>query len=477
MDEKEMQGMVAEAVKTALSERDKSEEAKREAEKAEKEKFETAVKAEREKIEKEYAEKHRLPYSEGVNVAKFGEIWKYDNLSPDDQAFMVGVLGAAKKHGHSRDGATPEALKALAIKLIEAKEGGYGAAKANDFNYSTYSGYGDQWVVASYSTRLWDNIRLGTPVVGNIPTVVVPQGAESIVIQVMGAAPTFYQVAQATAMDANPGATTKTVTVSKPTTPTPKTLSVGKLGAAISFTGELEEDSVIPWASTMRADMENEGKEVLESLMIDGDTETTSSTNINDIASAITSGSYYLILDGFRKLALVTNTANSRSAGALTVSDFLETVKLMGLAGKNAVQRDKIGFIIDLWTHWKSLELDEVKTKDAFSQPTVEGGMLTSLWGYKVIPSANMHRPSADTTYGLKANSAGKIDQDTAANNAYGAILAVRWDQWLMGIKRNWVFETERVPRADVTEITALTRVGLTYRDTDAAAISYGVIV
>ena len=184
-----------------------------------------------------------------------------------------------------------------------------------------------------------------------------------------------------------------------------------------------------------------------------------------------------MLFNGFRKLALVTNTANSRSGGAITVEDYLETVKLLGLAGKNAVDKSKVGFIVDLHTQWKSLELSEVKTKDSFSSPTIENGSLTSLWGYPIFTSANFHRSNQDATYGLKANSDGKVDLDTASNNTKGAILAVRWDQWRMGFKRNMTIETTRVPSADATEIVALMRVGMVNRDTQASAISYNLTV
>ncbi|KKK69542.1 hypothetical protein LCGC14_2932980, partial [marine sediment metagenome] len=91
--------------------------------------------------------------------------------------------------------------------------------------------------------------------------------------------------------------------------------------------------------------------------------------------------------------------------------------------------------------------------------------------------SSNMHRANQDSTYGLKANTAGKVDLDTASNNTKGAMLAVRWDQWMLGFKRRMTFETVRVPSADATEITALMRVGLLNRDTDAAAISFNLTV
>jgi hypothetical protein len=79
--------------------------------------------------------------------------------------------------------------------------------------------------------------------------------------------------------------------------------------------------------------------------------------------------------------------------------------------------------------------------------------------------------------YKLKANSAGKIDVDTEANNAYGAILAVRYDQWLLGWKRRVTVETERFAESDSSQIVVMMRVGLINRDTAASAIGYNVTV
>ena len=489
MDEKELQEMVAkasaEAVATALKAKEDSDKTEKERnEKIEADKkaaVESALKAR----DDEDAKKNRLPGGAAPYVAEFGNVWKYDNLDAGDTAVMIGVLQSAGKE------VSENALKALAIKLTDSEDrdgkGGQFARermamkavgmpmKADELNQSILAGFGDEWIGVTYSNQLWDKIRSLSGIVGMLPAVEVPQGSESVVIPLQGASPTFYKVAQASAQATNTlGAVTNTITSSKLAT-TNQSLTVGKLGAAVIYASELEEDSLIPWAAELRSDLEQEGAEVLESLVIDGDTATTASTNINDIAGTPASTDYYLVANGFRKLALVTNTANSRAAGGLDVSDFLETVKLMGLAGKNAVQKDKVKFIVDMWTMWKALELAEVKTRDSFASPTIENGQLTSLWGYSVIPSANMHRVSTDSTYGLKANSAGKVDVDTAANNLYGAILAVRVDQWRMGFKRRMRFETQRIPRADSTELTVTMRVGLINRDNDASAISYGV--
>jgi hypothetical protein len=126
-------------------------------------------------------------------------------------------------------------------------------------------------------------------------------------------------------------------------------------------------------------------------------------------------------------------------------------------------------------TNWASLKLAELKTTDVNSQATIQDGQLTRIWGREIITSANMHRANQDATYGLKANTAGKVDLDTASNNIAGAILAVRWDQWRFGYKRMMNFEIQRVPEADATTIVVNMRVGMINRDNEAAAISYNV--
>jgi hypothetical protein len=506
MEQNQIAELVAQSVNVAFAQRDAAAkaEADRQAEitNAAKSAADAAVKATREAMQAELdaaksaadaakaeaAEARRLPGG-APHVAKFEA--KYDGLSIEDLAFMSGVLNSAKGmriDGRESSGTSDGLRRALAIRLLDSAEGkdaGYNAAKsampdavksmkANELNYSTLSSFGDEWIGVTYSTQLWDKIRLQTQIVSRIPTVIVPQGSESIVIPVNTTSPTFYKVAQATAQDANPGRVTPTVTTSRMGT-TNKTLTVSKLGAAVNYSGELEEDSLIPWIAELRRDLIAEGAEVLEHVVIDGDTATGATTNINDIGGTPAGNEAFLLFDGFRKLALVTNTANSRSAGTLTIEDYLETIKLMGLGGKNAVDKSRVAFILDMFTHWKSLELAELKTQDVYSMPTIEEGLLRRIYGHDVLVTNNMHRANQDATYGLKANTAGKVDLDTASNNTTGSILAVRWDQWRLGYKRNWTFEVQRDAISDSTVIVGMMRVGMVYRDTEASAISYNV--
>lgn len=170
---------------------------------------------------------------------------------------------------------------------------------------------------------------------------------------------------------------------------------------------------------------------------------------------------------------MITNTANSRDGGTLAVEDYLSTVKLMGTNGINASDKRAVILIVDPATHWKSLELTEVKTRDVFSNPTIENGMLTNIFGYRVRVSWQMARLGNGLT-----NTAGKVDQSSSgANNTKGQILAVRPDQWRFGYKRRMTMEVTRIAKADSWEIVALARVGMIYRDTEAAAISYNLTV
>ena len=493
----------AEAVNAALKAQKEAEEAQLAAEEARKNEISEAVKAEREKWEKEAAENRRLPWDGSgapyVGHEEYREINKFDHLSAGEAALAAGLV---KAFGQEPSGALK---KAAAVKALEDKESPYvpsdsdgtiqdsrlllkaqglrdvdtaAKVKANEAVYSTSSGYGDEWVTVQYSNALWPVIRQGNPILEMMDrySVVVPQGAESIQFHLESTDPTWYLVAQATATSADgPDAT---VTSSRIGTAN-KSLTVSKLGARVPYTGEAEEDSIIPLVPQIMDQIVTSGREYLASAIIDGDTATTASTNINDIAGTPAATDWFLAMNGFRKLALVTNTANSRDGGALTVQDYLENLYLMGAGGKNAYNAmGAVAFVQDPNVNKMSLLLPEVKTRDVFSNPTIERGLLTGIWGYPVITSYNAHRASlVNTGYEYKTYTDGKIDVDTAANNTKGALLSVRWDQWRLGYKRRITLENTRWAYADLNEIVAMMRVGLAYRDTEASAISYNLTV
>ena len=481
MEPNEVQKTVADALKAYDDQKAEEAKKKAEAEAAIKAASDQAVEAAKAEWEKEAAKSRRLPVGT-PEVMKFNKIGKYDYIDPHDLALGIAVLKSQGKHVPN------EALQSIAIRFADAdkpksiedaktindikmamSEAGI-AMKSDEIMQQDLSSYGDDWVAAGYSPRLWEKIRAETPVLNMIPQEEIPQGYESMKYLLESTDPVFYKVAESTAEDSTMKTPVASVTSSKVGT-TSQTESLAKMGARVSYSGELNEDSLIPIASQIPAQIVAAGKEYLEHVVIDGDTTADASSNINDIAGTPAGTEAFMLIDGLRHLPLITNSANSRSAsGGLTEEDFLETAKMLGVAGINA-DITKCAFLIDKNTYWKALALPGVMTRDVNSAATVEGGVLKNIWGFPIITSNQMHFASA----ARKANSAGKVDLDTTTNNAYGSILAVRWDQWKFGWKRRMTLETTRIPRADVTEIVALMRFGLVYRDTEAAAISYYV--
>jgi hypothetical protein len=467
---------------------------------AEEAEVENAARIEREKkeavdaaVRAEAAKHRRLEFSEVAYQAQFSEVSKYDELSAGETALVIDTLNANNKP------VSGAAFKALTLKIAELKDNNTDEGRkavnyvknafkahnpsidldhasdavkaATDPMYTGGSLIGSDWVGTAYSSQIWEAIRAANVVFDRVPSIVVPDGFSSIYVPLESTDPTWYKVAEATASDSTLKVPAATVTASQAATAN-KQLTLGKLGARVLYTGEMTEDSLIPFAPQLRQQLTTSGGDTLEHIMIDGDTETSASKNINAIDTTPTAGTAFLFLDGFRKLALVTNTANSRSAsGTLVIEDYIDTLKLMGTAGLAGADPRAVAFIIDYNVHYANMKLVEFKTRDVSSAATVENGFVTRAYGYQILPAFQMHKMSAKRM----ANTSGKIDGDTDSNNTTGAILAVRFDQWKQAFKRRMTLETTRIANADSWEIVALVRWGMTNRDNEASAITYNV--
>jgi len=482
MEPKEVTDIVQSALKAHDEQLADEAKKKADAEAAIKAASDKAIEVAKAEWEKEAAKSRRLPVS-APEVMKFNKIGKYDHIPPEDLALGIAVLKSQGKH------VANEALQSCAVRFTDADKpknfeeaktindikmamGEAGIAmKTDEIMQQDLGSYGDDWVAAGYSPALWEKIRAETPVLSMIPQEEIPRGYESMRYLLESTDPVFYKVAEVTDEDTTYKIPIPTVTSSKVGT-TSQSLTLAKMGARVSYTGELNEDSLIPIASQIPAQIVAAGKEYLEHVIVDGDTTDGSTTNINDVGGDPAGTEAFLLIDGLRHLALYTNSANRRAGGALSDEDFLETAKMLGVAGINA-DITKCAFVIDKNVYWKALALAQLKTKDVSSAATIEGGVFNRIYGFPVIVSNQMCFMSAARL----SNSSGWVNQDTTTDNLYGSILAVRWDQWKFGWKRRMTLETTRVPRADYTEIVALMRFGLVYRDTEAAALSYGITV
>jgi hypothetical protein len=433
-----------------------------------------------EAVKAEAAKARRLPdYGHAPYATKFDD-QKFDNVSGGDLSLAIEVMRSQGKR------VSELAIKSLAYKLNADKNahayvrGALKAAglvdenaiKAAEVMASSDTGNGLEWVATAYSTELWRSIRHDGGIVGKLPEVIIPDGYSSQYFPVEDADPTWYKVAESTDKNATTGVPDASVPDSKAGTAN-KQMTIGKLGARVMYSGELTENSIVQFAPQLREQLALSGREVMEAIVINGDTATGATTNINDIGGTPAGNEWFLLADGFRKLALVTNTANSRSGTTLAVEDYKDTMQLMGTAGLYASDLSKLMFIVDPNVYFKNMELTEVKSRDYTSAAVVENGFVTRMYGVPVMPSWQMHKGAT----GLKANSAGKVDLDTQGNNTTGSILCVRPDLWKLGYKRRMTIETTRFANSDTWEIVALARFGLTYRDNESAAITYNLTV
>ena len=497
MDPEEVTKIIQDALKAEREAREKEEREKA---------AEAAVKAladENAALKAQLAAKNRLPGgNEGSGApAQLKIDRRFDDLTPAEHAFLVGVAGTEYRSGRSKQAPTEGCMKALILKTeAEAAKGkdesavrGFkamcdeievkgGAFKANEIDQSTLSNYASDWVGTQYSTDLWLRIRAEQWILNKLSSGgtsdMIPDGYSSDTIPLEDLDPTWYKIAQGANITS--GRPDVTITASKIKSSN-KNITVAKMGCRTLFTGELNEDSLINWVPNAMRQIAISGGEQFEFALIDGDTATAGTTNINSIGGTPASTDLYLLCDGFRKLPLITNTAASRAQGGpLNLAAFLATSMLMGNAGVNAADPTKVTIILDAWTYIQALQLAQVLTRDVNTQAVIESGMLTNVWGFEVKRSYFMQY--AGVNYGtvtgsnvLKSNTAGKVDQTTPGNNVCGALLSVRWDQWKLKWKRRMMVETTRYPESDTTQIVAQARWGLGYRDTNAAAITYGI--
>jgi len=419
------------------------------------------------------------PAPQSAQRVEVGDDLRYAHMGWSDMAIVHLALRAANKPvsesfrrtlgGRMADAAGRDE-PIFSVPMVRAALRGQPVTRANEIMTSTASGAGDEWVSLAYSSVLWDKARASRIYQmlqsKGMRIEEIPQGSESITIMGDGSDPTVYTISQQTDVDA---VSRPTVAV-KPTRPgtLQRVLSPGTMGASVLYSYALEEDSMIATASQLNANMQETMLDHIEKLMLNGDTATGASTNINLIDGTPGTGTstpYYIASDGFLKYPLVTATSYARDGGALDSEDYRLTLKLVPYALRS--KKQNLAFVVDSDTEVATLGLFDLKTRDVNSQATIEAGELQRIWGIDVLISGHM----------ALANTAGKISA-TPGNNVKGRILLVYAPYWAFAFKRQIMLETARDIQAQTNVIVASVRLGMTYRSTDgAAAASYNLTV
>ncbi|HEX2906031.1 MAG TPA: phage major capsid protein [Phototrophicaceae bacterium] len=378
----------------------------------------------------------------------------FDRLEALDLLHGYMLLRSAKSfHGVSESYAN-----ALAHKVNRA---GLSAIKANELSHSTLTGYGDEWVPDLWSTQIWQKARLENVILPLFKSVEMPSNPFELPIE--GADPTVYYVPETTDENQLTLGSGNTIPDSKIGSGKVQ-LAAKKLALRVGFSAELVEDAIMPVLNIYREQAMRAITDSIDYVLLNGDTETGATGNINSDAGAPAANARYLAFDGLRKVALG-NAANKSDAGnAAPDLTKLRTARFKMPARYSARPGD-LAWIVDGGTYAKFLAMEQFLTMDkAGSLATAQTGQIGFVDGAPALVSAELSLTEAD----------GKVGSGT---NDRGTALCVYRPGWFVGYRRRIAVSVDYLPYYDSYQLTATVRLAFAQFDTAVASVLYNIAV
>ena len=339
-------------------------------------------------------------------------------------------------------------------KLELLKKALNGIEMKGDAMDTAESGAGSDYIDTGMASTVLQKVRDAQSVLSKLPTPLVMPTA-SWVVPTEWADPTFYATSENTAGPGTEYTSSNAGTGSI-------TLVSKKFSAVTYLSGELDEDSIVSIRPYVEGKIANAYTELLDKVMINGDTTTAATWNVNLDDAAPTAGTYYLHMNGFRKAAI--DNSKTVNAGTLDSTDFRAARKLLGKKGLNP---DKLLWILGSDVYYKLLGLTQVETIEKFgTAATFVNGRLATVDGIEVVTNGDVPLTEAD----------GKVST-TAGNNTLGTAILVYRDDIITGFKRELKTNVEYLPQVDQFRISAHTRFAMKIKDTDSCASLINVTV
>lgn len=327
-------------------------------------------------------------------------------------------------------------------KAISAVESVHGRAMD-----TAESGFGLELIGAQYVSDLWAGARTVSRVSALIPT--FPMNAPTAYLPVEAAVPEMLFVAEST------GSSSSVYTTSK-TGSDRVQVDAKKFVIHQMWSGEMEEDSIIAYLPFLRGQAQRAIAHYTDSLVLNGDTTTGATGNINLDDDTPGSEKHYLAFDGIRKAALVDNTNNASGAGASLTYDKIVALKGLGIDETylhdwgHPINPQDFVFVCDPETADEIAVLDDVQSVDKYGpNATVLTGEVANIGRNPLIASIAVSRTEAD----------GKVST-TAGNNVLGQVVAFNRGGFTLGIRRSLKVETERIIGTDQARIVYSLRLG-----------------
>jgi len=309
------------------------------------------------------------------------------------------------------------------------------------------SGFGLQLIGAQYVSELWRGARAASRVFSLLNT--FEMSAPVAFLPTEADLPEVMFVGESTANNSPNYQTAKTGS-------NRVQVDARKLLMHQMWSGEMEEDSIVPFLPFLREQAARSWAHTMDGLVLNGDMTVAATGNINSDDGTPAATRHYLAFDGIRHAAIVDNVANfSDVAGAVTLTLFKNfrgrmLAPLYKHAWGHPNDPDDVVHVCDPETADAIAFLDEFLTNDkAGAGATIFTGSQGRVAGNAVIPSIDVSKTEAD----------GKVSV-TPANNVRGQIVTFNRRGCVVGVRRELQIETERLPATDQTRIVYSTRSG-----------------
>lgn len=320
------------------------------------------------------------------------------------------------------------------------------------------SGFGLQLVGAQYVGELWEQARQESLVFNLLNS--FEMTAPLAYLPVAAALPEMLFVGESTANNSSNYDTVKTGS-------NRVSVSAKKFVIHQMWSGEMEEDSIIPFVPFLRAQAAASVGYYSDSLVLNGDETNAGTGNINLDDADPADTKHYLAFDGIRHAGLVDNTANKVDMnGAITYAALLKARARMIdrtylYDWGHPINPLDLVYVTNPETAGTIDGLEQVLTMDKYGQnATVLAGEVSRIGRHPLISTMAVPLTEAD----------GK-SSTTGGNNTKGQVVTFNRRAFVVGWRRRVKVETERLPGSDQTRIVYSLRLGMgRYTPTGAAS-------
>ena len=399
----------------------------------------------------------RLPMADEREAIKAGRIEvgsEFDSLDAMDLLHGYMLLRSTK----SFHGVSERYSNALSQKVGKTNQS---ATKADELAYSTQTGFGDEWVPELWSQQIWHKARQDNTILPLFQTIEMPSNPFELPIE--GTDPQVYFVPE-TSDEAHLSLGAGNPIPDSKIASGKVTLNAKKLALRVGFSSELVEDAMIPVLNIYRQQAVRAIADAIDNVLLNGDTTTSASGNINRDHAAPPATAKYLSMNGLRHLPLVDNTGKRINLnGAPSLAKMREA--RFKMPGKYAARPTDLAWIVDSGTYAKLLGIDEFLTMDkAGPLATAQTGQIGLVDGIPVFVSAEMPLTEAD----------GKIGSGT---NNRGQALCVYRPGWAVGYRRKIAVSVDYLSYYDSYQLTATVRLAFVRFDNEVASCLYNIVM